>query len=361
MQPQGLLEQLGFHPFFAAQWQLLDGAERWVPARVSADSGDIYELAGCRARFGQLAGRLRHPDHASARPTTGDWVAVSDDDDNARIHLLLDRRSALVRRAAGKATHAQVVAANVDVFFLVTAADRDLNPRRLERYLAAVWDSGAQPVIVVNKIDLVDEDEAARALHRVEAIAGAASVAGVSAMAGSGVDALAPFLGVGATVGLIGSSGVGKSTLSNRLLGDEMQAAAATRGDGKGRHTTTRRELRVLPGGGVLIDTPGMREFGMLGGEGGLEVAFAELAEVAARCRFRDCTHDDEPGCAVLAAVAEGELGEERVRSYRRLRRERAANEARRDPVQASNSKRRWKAIHKQVRNLYKDSDKYRR
>ncbi|WP_428262994.1 ribosome small subunit-dependent GTPase A [Haliangium sp.] len=353
------LDQLGFFPFFSAQFQLLDDSADLVPARVSADSSGVYELAGCKATLGELSGRLRHALAPSQRPTAGDWVAVDDRDDRAGraiIHRLLDRRTVLRRRAAGSDGRPQIVAANVDLFFVVTSANRDLNPRRLERYLTAVWDSGARPVIVLNKIDLVDDPAPLR--ERIEAVSLATPVVEVSAHTGVGAEGLWGFIEPGLTIGFVGSSGVGKSSLVNRLLGHDTHATEALRSDGKGRHTTTRRQLIVLPQGGVLIDTPGMREFGLVAAGDGLDAAFAELIEIGEECRFRDCRHHDEPGCAVREAVASGRLPAERLASYQALLTEQAKAEARRDPAQVANTKRRWKAIHKRMRAHYKHGNK---
>lgn len=356
------LDRLGFHPFFAAQLELLPDAADLRPARVIADSGGIYELAGCRAPLGELSGRLRHTARPADRPTTGDWVAVDDSADRAVIHHVLDRRTLLRRRAAGSDSLPQLVAANVDVFFIVTSANRDLSPRRIERYLTAVWDSGARPVIVLNKIDLVTDlvDDAAAMRQAIEEVAAGVPVISASAHAGTGLDELRDQLAVGVTIGFIGSSGVGKSSLINRLLGHDAHATNDTRADGKGRHTTTRRELIVLPDGGILIDTPGMRELGLIADDAALEATFSDIARLAEQCRFRDCTHHNEPGCAVQAAAEAGTLAQERVHSHHKLRNELAAAEARRDPVLAANTKRRWKTIHKEIRAFSKSNHKRR-
>lgn len=342
------LEDLGYGPFYAVQMELFEDGEELAPARVSATSHGLYELAGCEATEGELSGRLRRALGSKTRPTTGDWVAVAVTDGAAVIHHVLERQTVLQRRAARSLTEAQVVAANVEVFFVVTSANLDLNPRRLERYLTAVWDSGARPVIVLNKIDLVSD--LGPLLQTIEEVAFDIAVVGVSALAGTGLDSLRGQLTRGTTFGFIGSSGVGKSSLINRLLGHDAQVTDDIRSDDRGRHATTRRELVVLPEGGVLIDTPGMRELGMLEGSGGLETAFSEVAELAEGCRFGDCQHDSEPHCAVRAAVESGALAAERLLSYQNLRREQASAETRRDPVLNANTKRRWKAIHKSMR-----------
>lgn len=340
-------DDLGFHAFFSAQLTTLE-RPGLSPARIVADGQSVWHLAGSRAPLGELSGRLRGVMEGITRPVVGDWVAVADGEERAVIHHLFRRRTELTRRAAG-ATSAQVIAANVDRYFVVTSANRDLNVRRIERYLAAVWDSGATPVIVLNKVDLVED--AAPLIAEIASVALGVPIVPVSAMTGAGMSELQASIAPGSTVGLIGSSGVGKSSLANRLLGRETQPVNAIRDDdARGRHTTTRRELLMLPGGGMLIDTPGMRELGVLEDAGGVDATFADIAGVAEGCRFADCRHESEPGCAVREAIAAGVIGAERWASYRKLQKEIAAYETRRDPVLAANERKRWKAIHKSVR-----------
>jgi ribosome biogenesis GTPase len=284
---------------------------------------------------------------------------VADSDERAIIHHVFGRRTELVRRAAGTESGIQVVAANVDVFFVVTSADRDFNVRRLERYLAAVWDSGADPVVVINKIDA--GGVMADMIGAIDDIAPGVPVAAVSALTGEGLDDVRRHVNPGRTVGLIGSSGVGKSSLVNRLLGREIQTTRELRKDGKGRHATTRRELIELPEGGILVDTPGMRELGLVEDTGGLDTLFADVVALAEQCRFRDCQHQGEPGCAVAAAVDSGELDAARLISYHKLQREVASAERRRDPTLAGRDKRRWKWISKARRELSKTDPKRKR
>jgi ribosome biogenesis GTPase / thiamine phosphate phosphatase len=351
------IEDLGYGPFFAAELSLL-AEPALVAARVAADGRDLFPLAGRAAWFGELSGKLRQRigEGRSDRPVVGDWVAVTEQGDRAVMHHVLDRRTQLRRRAAGSDSLPQTIAANVDVYFVVTAPGRDLNPRRLERYLTAVWDSGASPVVVLNKIDLAEQVEPL--LGCIVEVAPAVPIVPVSARVGSGIDALRAHLGRGLTAAFIGSSGVGKSSLVNLLTGEDRQPIAAIGIDGRGHHTTSRRELLLLAGGGVLIDTPGLREFGMAAAGSGLDFAFADLVQFAGHCRFGDCTHSDEPGCAVVDAVARGALPAVRLESYQRLRAEAAAAEARRNPVLGANSKKRWKAVGKLRRHLAKSSDK---
>jgi ribosome biogenesis GTPase len=272
---------------------------------------------------------------------------------------VLERRTALLRRAAGTLTEPQVVAVNVDTFFVVTAVNRDFNERRLERYVAAVWNSGAQPVVVLNKVDL--EAELGPLLEAIDRAAIGVSVVRASAASGEGIEALREYIGEGKTVAFIGSSGVGKSSLMNRLLGREAQAVGGLRGDERGRHTTTARQLVELPGGGVLVDTPGLRELGLLDDAGGVETSFADVAAFAERCRFRDCAHENEPGCGVLAAVANGELPAERLASYRKLLKELAATQRKNDPILAGRTKARWKEVHRALRARAKIDPKLKR
>jgi ribosome biogenesis GTPase / thiamine phosphate phosphatase len=342
------LVDLGFRPFFAEQLERLARPDL-VPARIAADGQNAWHLVGCRAAVGELSGRLRNELVGINRPAVGDWVAVADGDERAIIHHVFERKTAMVRRAAFTTIKSQMIGANVDVFCVVTSANHDLNVRRIERYLAAIWDSGATPVIVLNKVDLVDD--VAPMLDEIEAVALAVPIVQVSALTGTGLDGLRSHVGKGTTVALIGSSGVGKSSLINRLLGRETQQVKAVRDDdARGRHTTTRRELIVLPDGGVLIDTPGMRELGLTEDGGGVDATFADIAAIIEACRFFDCRHESEPGCALREALAVGAIAPERWESYRKLQREVAAFEARQDPVLAAERRREWKVITKAMR-----------
>jgi len=352
------LASLGFDDFFASQLTKLANPQL-VPARVVAEGQSSLHLAGCRAAHGDLSGNLRDSLTKTERPVVGDWVAVIDGNERASIQRVLDRRTTLLRRAAGTLAEAQTVAVNVDVFFVVTAGNREFNERRLERYVTAIWNSGAEPVVVLNKIDL--EEDIGEMLEAIERVAIGVPVVRASAVTGVGVEELRAYIAPGKTVGFIGSSGVGKSSLTNRLLGREVQAVSGLRNDDRGRHTTTARQLVELPEGGVLIDTPGMREFGLLDDVGGVETSFADIAALAERCRFRDCAHQNEPGCAVLAAVESKELPAERLASYRKLLAEIAAAERKRDPILAGRTKARWKEVHRALRARQKVDPKLQR
>ena len=254
-------------------------------------------------------------------PAVGDYVMAScADPDTAIIHQLLPRRSLFVRKAAGTSKTEQVVAANIDTVFLCMSLNNDFNLRRLERYLAVAWESGAEPVVVLTKADLCAD--LPQKQREVEAIAMGVDILTTSAMESDGYRQITPYITEGRTVAFVGSSGVGKSTLINRLLGGERLATGGLRNDDKGRHTTTHRELLFLPGGAMVIDTPGMRELGMWNAASGVEQTFGDIEELAARCRFRNCSHSSEPGCAVRAALESGHLDTGRWQSYQKLKNE---------------------------------------
>lgn len=354
------LQDLGWDDFFAQAFAPF-AAEGLVPARVLAQIG-IYRVATGDAEGTELladtTGRLRREAESGDLPAVGDWVALrlpGEEGGQGVIQAVLPRKSKFSRKAAGHRVAEQVVAANIDTVLLVTGLDGDFSPRRIERYLIAAWDSGARPVLVLNKADRAED--AGALLREVEAIAMGAPVHLVSAKSGEGCEELAGYVGPGQTLGLLGSSGVGKSTLINRLLGREAQRTQEVReSDDRGKHTTSHRELFFAPGGGLILDTPGMREIQLWEGDGeGLAAAFADVEEIAAGCRFRDCQHGGEPGCAVEAALASGELNPERWESYRKLQAELRQIQIRQDELLKAKEKQRAKTISKAIKSHYKN------
>jgi ribosome biogenesis GTPase len=355
------LDALGWDSTFAAAFAPF-AAQGLAAARVVAEHRDRYIVTGGRGTetSGVLAGRLRHEARSRADlPAVGDWVVVAratGAGDVTSIHAVLPRRTAFVRKVAGDETAAQVVAANVDVALVVTALPHDVNPRRLERYLALAWESGALPVVVLTKADL--DADVAGSIAAARAIAPGVDVVALSSMTGDGVDALEPLLRPGRTAVLLGPSGAGKSTLVNRLLGADRLRTAVVRDDGKGRHTTTHRELVRLHGGALLIDTPGMRELQLWDADAGLGATFSDIYSLATQCRFGDCRHETEPGCAVLAAVGAGLLGTERLEHWRQLERELAYLARRQDKAAAAEERARNRAIHRSARKWIRDKYK---
>lgn len=354
------LALLGWNQRFAAAFTNHASAGL-VPGRVIQQFNHLYTVAteGGEIRA-QLSGRLRYEAAPQQLPVTGDWVAlrIPSNQGAAQVMAVLPRVTRFSRRAAGKGDREQVIAANLDYAFLVTGLDNDFSPRRIERYLAAAWDSGATPVVVLNKLDLC-ADPATR-IHAVEEVAVGTAIHAVSALRGDGLEELARYCLPGQTVALLGSSGVGKSTLINRLLASPSQSTQPVREDGRGRHTTTRRELLFCARGGMVIDTPGMRELQLWDDDEGLQMTFDEIETLARNCRFRDCKHQEETGCAVLEAVNAGALSAERLASLHKLQRELAWLDRREDPMADLAEKRRWKSIHKSAKRFMNESPKYK-
>ena len=350
------LDALGWTSFFAQQVSETDRAAL-TPARVIWETRERYRIsAGDGDWHAGLAGRLRHDAASRADlPAVGDWVlaAVRPGEGTATIHRVLARQSCFSRAAAGRSTAVQVVAANVDTVLIVTSCNRDLNPRRIERYLALAWESGARPVIVLNKADL-DEADPARSQADVAAVAQGVPVTITSAVRGDGLGDLREIVRRGGTTALLGSSGVGKSTLVNALPGSHQDVLPVRDSDDRGRHSTTARQLFCLAGGGVLIDTPGMRELQLWDAEQGLDRVFGDIESFALACRFRDCTHAAEPGCEVVAAVERGDLAAARLDSYHRLRREDAFLQSRHEDRAQSGRTRIAKQGSKAAKLFYK-------
>lgn len=346
---------LGFSGRFEALFAPL--AEKgFVPGRVSrVDRGQPLVLASDGPVRAELATHLL--DSTDERCAVGDWVALARPEGHelAIIEAVLPRTSAFVRKDPGEHTVGQVVVANVDVVFVVHAlGPRRPNLARLERELVLAWESGARPVVVLTKADLARDGKALA--EEVASVALGVDILTTSAVTGEGVDRLLELIGPGVTAAFFGASGVGKSTLVNRLIGDEVAETAEIReGDGKGRHTTVAREMFFLPGGSILIDTPGMRALALWDADEGMAAAFPEIEELAAECRFSDCTHGHEPGCVVRAAVDRGTVTERRLESYLRLREELDRLAERQDVRARAEKKRGEKVLHREIKRYYKE------
>jgi ribosome biogenesis GTPase len=345
------LTALGWDDAFAEQFEPHTRAGL-IPGRVAVQHRGAYDVLTEEGELRcDVLGRLYDEAASPAElPAVGDWVAVAarPAERAGTVQAVLPRRTKFSRKTAWQASEEQVLAANVDVALIVTSLNEDLNLRRLERYLTLAWESGARPVLVLTKADLADD--VAGAVAAVESVAFGAPVVAISSVTGEGLDELRAHLGPGVTAALLGSSGVGKSTLVNTLAGEELLETREIRDDGKGRHTTTRRELVQLPGGALVIDTPGMREVQLWIADEGLEEAFADVTELFEHCRFSDCRHESEPGCAVKEALANGSLEPERWESYLKLQRELEHLERRLDKRAQSEQRKRWRAISAMAR-----------
>jgi len=315
------LIDLGWNQNFEDELKQINKRENFQIARVAIEYKGMYKLyTEAGEVLAEITGKMRYNNKF---PAVGDWVVIDlqDSGEKAIIHNILPRKSKFSRNAAGENTREQIVAANIDTVFIVSSLNQDFNIRRLERYLTIAWNSGAKPVIVLSKADLCEDTQAKKT--EVETVAFGVPIHIVSSLSGEGLNELEEYLDTGQTAALLGSSGVGKSTIINQLMGSEKMAVNKIRiSDGKGKHTTTHRELIVLESGGIVIDTPGMREIQLWDGSDGIKESFEDIETLAQNCKFNDCQHDSEPGCAVKKAIEMGELSEKRLESYRKLERE---------------------------------------
>ncbi len=349
------LAALGWNSFFAEHFAAF-AQEGYDVGRVAIQHKNAYVLLTAHGELrGEITGKMLYfADSPQDLPAVGDWVVIRPrlEESAATIHELLPRKSKFVRKAAGEKVEEQVVAANIDNVFLVTGLDGDYNLQRLERYLVLAWESGAHPIVILNKIDLCADLPAL--LQEVESVALGVPILTMSALGNEGVGAMRPHLGLGTTGALLGSSGVGKSTIINQLLGEERQKVKEVRAtDSRGRHTTTYRELILLPSGGVLMDTPGMRELQMWSSGEGIADTFEDLLALAEQCRFRDCKHLAEPGCAVRTALEEGTLDQRRYGNYLKLQKEIAYQDRKGDLMAELKVKEQWKKIHARQKRHY--------
>jgi ribosome biogenesis GTPase / thiamine phosphate phosphatase len=357
---QVLIQDLGWDAYFDALWhERANGGS--VPARVVSQQRGLWRVVGdFEECWAEPSGKFRKESEGGGDwPAVGDWVSVElqAGQTNALIQRVLPRRSRFVRKVAGKQVAEQVIVANIDVALIVAALDSDFNVRRIERYMAQCWESGARPAVVLNKADACAE--AKQRAAEIEGISMGAPVFLVSAKTGEGLEALEASFRKGQTLVLLGSSGVGKSTLVNRLLQEERQSTHEVReSDSRGRHTTTSRELFSLPSGAMIIDTPGLRELQLWNAADGLTQTFADVDELASQCRFTDCQHRNEPDCAVQAALADGALDANRLESWRKLQREQEFLLRKMDPAIGAVQKKRIKISMRQVREKYQNRDK---
>ncbi|WP_396234554.1 ribosome small subunit-dependent GTPase A [Caldifermentibacillus hisashii] len=315
--------------------------------RVMTDNGEYFAEVSGKYRFEAIS--------RESFPAVGDWVILTEriNEGKATIHHLLPRFSKFSRKVAGNTTEEQIIATNINTVFIVQSLNQDFNPRRLERYLLMAWESGANPVVVLTKADLCDGIEKYKS--SVETVAFGVPVHVVSVVNQTGLEEIMEYFETGKTVALLGSSGAGKSTLTNYLLGEEKQLTQEIHeGDGRGKHTTTYRELISLPNGGLIIDTPGMRELQLWEADSGLSESFKDIEELAKQCQFRNCSHHNEPNCAVKAAVQSGDLDEKRLQSYFKLQRELAYLERKNDKLAQVEEKYKWKKINNQNKHRKK-------
>jgi len=348
------LESLGWNPVFAEAFKTHEGGDL-IPGRIAVQHRAYYSILSEIGELkGEVTGKMEYlASGPQDLPAVGDWVVLHprSEESAATIVELLPRKTKFSRKVAGRKTEEQIVAANVDVVFIVSGLDHDFNPRRIERYLVLARQSGAEPVVLLNKTDLRDDIKEIR--KEVARIAGDIPVVMTSALNDKGLDAIIKYLKPGRTGALLGSSGVGKTTIINHLLGSARKTAEVRENDSRGRHTTAVRELILLPSGGLLIDTPGMRELQLWGGAEGVEETFDDIEELERQCKFRDCSHDVEPGCEVRAALEGGTLEPERYESYRKLLRELAYHNRKQNQAEQRKEKERIKKRTSQHKRNY--------
>ena len=353
------LIKFGWNKYFENEFKS-SKEQGFIPARIAVENKERYLIYTNRGIFpAEVTGRLLYSAASPADlPKVGDWVSILffGDEKKGIIHNILKRKTKISRKSADRKTEEQIIAANIDKSFIVQSLDSNFNLQRLERYITMSIEGGVQPVIILNKIDLVQNPNKFKIA--VDAIAGDFKIILTGALSGEGIQKISSSISEGETVVLIGSSGVGKSTIINKLIGEEVQKTQRLSGyAGKGKHTTTKREMILLPSGGILIDTPGMRELAVWKSESGFDETFSDIEELSRKCKFKDCRHETETGCAILQAISSGSLDERRLMNYKKLQKE-LFYLYERDA--ALTSKKEWeKQIKKEIKQLYKRSDKY--
>jgi len=355
------LDILGWNNFFRQHMEQL-GDRELIPCRVALEHRNLYHVYGDPGELiAEVSGKYRHQAHSRADfPAVGDWVAVKQrpDEEKATIHAVLPRKSSFSRKAAGIETEEQILSANIDTAFLVSGLDGDFNARRIERYLTLAWESGVNPVLILNKMDLCPN--LPEFLSKIESVAFGLPVFPVSATESKGMEVFGNYLGKGMTAVFLGSSGVGKSTIINTLLGEQrLKVKEVREDDSRGRHTTTSRQMILLPQGGIVIDTPGLREVQLWADEEGLKKSFQDIEQLAAQCRFNDCRHQSEPGCAVKMALEDGRLDPKRYQSYLKQQKELKSLALRKNQKEYRRATREWdkkvRLYHKEVKRLRKE------